>query len=152
MSQSSEERFWSKVVKTDTCWLWTGCVSEAGYGRLTVKGRPWWAHRFAYEMLVGPIPEGLHLDHVVSRGCTNRNCVNPAHLEPVTRGENSRRGRAGKVNGALQQAKTHCPSGHEYSHENTKVKANGHRGCKMCNRLYMREYRSKAALADGDHR
>ena len=77
-------RFWAKVDKTETCWLWTGGQS-AGYGRFGFKGRPnLGAHRFAYELLVGPIPPGLDLDHL----CRVRNCVNPDHLEPVTRREN----------------------------------------------------------------
>lgn len=87
-------RFWSKVVKEGShgCWRWQGRLNHAGYGRFTVGGRRdarWvMAHRFAYELLIGPIPEGLELDHL----CRQRDCVNPGHMEPVTREENSRRG------------------------------------------------------------
>jgi hypothetical protein len=84
------ERFWSKVDRQpdDGCWLWTGAVTVDGYGRLratsTVEVR---AHRYAYELLVGPIPEGLTLDHL----CERPACVRPEHLEPVEHAENVRR-------------------------------------------------------------
>lgn len=80
-------RFWSKVSKTDTCWLWTGTLDVKGYGQFwdgRVIAR---APRFAYTFLVGPIPEGLTIDHL----CRVVACVNPVHLEPVTSEENSRR-------------------------------------------------------------
>lgn len=85
------ERFWARVHKTASCWHWTGSRSSKGYGllHLTRDGRKTSirAHRFAYELLVGPVPEGLQLDHI----CSVRHCVNPAHLEPVTNAENTRR-------------------------------------------------------------
>lgn len=86
-----EERFWEKVEKRgpDECWEWGGTVAD-GYGRFREGGfgsSPVRAHRVAYKLLVGPIPEGLVLDHL----CENRGCVNPAHLEPVTNRENLRR-------------------------------------------------------------
>jgi hypothetical protein len=80
-------RFWSKVLISDGCWVWTGTTDKDGYGVLGVDGRFVRAHRFAYELLVGPIPEGLELDHL----CFNRPCVNPGDLEPVTTQENLRR-------------------------------------------------------------
>jgi len=82
-----ERRFWSYVEKTETCWLWTGHLTDDGYGRLGINGQLVLAHRFAYELLVGPIPEGLHLDHL----CRVRHCVKPDDLEPVTPAENVRR-------------------------------------------------------------
>ena len=82
-----EERFWFKVNKTDTCWLWTGALRGDGYGKFHVKRKWVYAHRFAYELLVGPIPDGLELDHL----CRIRNCVRPSHLEPVTHQENMQR-------------------------------------------------------------
>lgn len=80
-------RFWSKVDKGDDCWVWTGWTDRDGYGALDVGGKFTRAHRFAYEELVGPIPEGLTIDHL----CRVKHCVNPAHLEPVTAEENTRR-------------------------------------------------------------
>jgi len=85
-----DERFWPKVDRGGACWLWTGALYVNGYGAFRgPDGRTIRAHRFAYERVVGPIPEGLDLDHL----CRVRACVNPAHLEPVTRAENLRRAR-----------------------------------------------------------
>lgn len=75
-------KFWGYVLPTGFCWEWTG-QKDSGYGRYS--GRP--AHRVTYEVLVGPIPDGLTLDHL----CRNKGCVNPDHLEPVTSSENTRR-------------------------------------------------------------
>lgn len=83
-----EERFWSKVTKTDGCWLWTGAVSSTGYGSFNVGGRKYdAAHRYAWRTLRGSYPSGMHLDHL----CRVRKCVNPDHLEVVTFQENLRR-------------------------------------------------------------
>lgn len=83
-----QERFWTKVVKTDTCWLWTGHLNSKGYGQLNVGKRLPMAHRLSYEWAVGEIPTGLVIDHL----CRVRNCVNPDHLEPVTTAVNNARG------------------------------------------------------------
>ena len=90
-TRPAPERFWEKVDKAgqDECWLWTANkTAPNGHGRFLGPGGQVMAHRFAYELLVGPIPEGLVIDHL----CRVRLCVNPAHLEPVTAEENIRRG------------------------------------------------------------
>jgi len=81
------ERFWKRTIQSaDGCWEWIGTINKVGYGYLS-DGVSKLAHRFAYELLIGPIPEGLQIDHL----CNVRNCVNPAHLEAVTLQENMRR-------------------------------------------------------------
>lgn len=127
-------RFWACVQKTETCWLWTGPISNRGYGHISVGRKTVLAHRFAYELLVGPIPEGLTLDHVHARGCRSKACVNPGHLEPVTAQENQRRAYA---------LITHCPQGHEYTSENM---LRGRRECRQCNReAALRRYHARKA-------
>lgn len=133
------DRFWPKVSGGDftTCWEWTAHRDANGYGRFSVGGRGGrmdGAHRVAYRLLVGEIPNGLELDHL----CRNRGCVNPWHLEPVTHAVNSRRSTAGEVNRARQRAIAHCPQGHPYSPENTSYRRNGRRRCKACDREAMR--------------
>lgn len=88
------DRVWDYVDKSESgCWLWRRAVSSQGYGRLVVDGKGVGAHRFFYELCVGPIPDGLHVDHL----CRVRLCVNPAHLEPVTAAENNRRAARGSA-------------------------------------------------------
>jgi hypothetical protein len=140
--QSTEERFWSKVRRTETCWEWTAGKKPAGYGAFADGYTTVLAHRFAYELLVGPIPEGLHIDHL----CRNRACVNPAHMEPVSTAENTRRGMAG---GAYQLSVTHCPQGHSYDGDNTYVFPDGRRGCRSCMRASNRESARRRRLKLG---
>jgi hypothetical protein len=130
-----EERFWAKVHKTDTCWLWTGGKSPNGYGHFS--DRPWQggAHRWAYEHLVGPIPSGLCLDHL----CRVRHCVRPEHLEPITQRENLLRGRTLQ---AANRAKTHCIHGHPFDDENTLIYRE-HRYCRTCHRERERHRRAR---------
>jgi hypothetical protein len=132
---SALERFWGKVKKTETCWLWIGAGAKTAkpYGRFWLDGRMVQAHRFAYERLVSPIEDGLYLDHL----CRTPACVNPAHLEPVTARENSLRGETVL---ARNLAKTHCPQGHAYDAANTywtkpgKKTPYGSRQCRACMR------------------
>jgi hypothetical protein len=128
------EYFWPKVDKDgpNGCWLWRASTTRKGYGLFWIGHTHVPAHRYAYELLVGPIPEGLQLDHL----CRVRNCVNPEHLEPVTGLTNARRGIAGAVSAARQRAKTHCPYGHEYSPENTRIDKSGWRQCRACKRQF----------------
>lgn len=128
-----EQRFWAKVDRSGDCWEWRAFRGRDGYGRFHVgrdesgNKKKWNAHRVAYELIVGSIPEGLDLDHL----CRNRGCVNPAHLEPVTRRENLMRG---ETIVAAAAAKTHCVHGHEYTPENTIIDGRGRR-CRECRRL-----------------
>lgn len=110
--------FWGYVTKTDTCWVWNGGLDNHGYGayRMPGKGRVK-AHRVAYQQMVGPVPEGLELDHL----CRNPACVRPEHLEPVTHAENVRRA-----------MRSHCPHGHPFDEANTLYRPNGHRRCRQC--------------------
>jgi hypothetical protein len=119
-------RFRDRVSAEDpnACWLWTGFVGSTGYGRIGAHGKVEYAHRVAWKLLRGPIPEHLQIDHV----CQVRNCVNPHHMELVTPKENIRRSSVGHV----QLAKTHCPAGHPYDEANTYRSRSGQRLCRAC--------------------
>lgn len=129
------EKRMEKVQRADNgCWHWQGTILKAGYGQLKHKQQHWLAHRFFYEELRAPIPDGMLLDHTCHNDsdclggntCLHRRCVNPFHLEPVTHQVNIARGRN------ANDKKTHCPQGHEYSEQNTYVTSQGHRLCKTC--------------------
>lgn len=160
---SFEDRFWEKVDKQGPtpghrpelgpCWPWRAYVDERGYGifKLTTN-RNVKAHRFAYQLDVGPIPEGLQLDHQChntdptcpgGRTCWHRRCCNPSHLEPATNRENGTRGRAAVVNAARQQAKTHCRKGHPFDEANTRWTVKGWRECRACDRQQARASRHR---------
>lgn len=124
------EKFLSKFQRggeTD-CWLWLDHIRPNGYGQFwPSRGKPEYAHRYAYRHFVGTIPDGLTVDHL----CKNRACVNPAHMEIVTRGENNLRGNSPA---ALSARKTHCLHGHPFNEANTHITPSGHRKCRICNR------------------
>jgi len=125
---SPEVRFWRLVEKSEGCWSWTGPCTPNGYGKFRLAGHSRMAHRFAYELLVGPVADELEIDHL----CRVRNCVNPAHLEAVTRAENVRRSAIGR----WQREKTHCPAGHPYDEANTYHPPSqpNERMCRACRR------------------
>lgn len=122
-------RFWAKVDKSGDCWEWTASHNGRGYGQFFVsrngKKASIRAHRWAYESVVGPIPDGLTLDHL----CRHPWCVRPDHLEPVTMRENLLRGNG--WSGRHARA-THCPRGHEYTLENTVYDHGTRRRCRTC--------------------
>lgn len=135
------ERMDSFIDKAGPCWVWTGSVGTSGYGYVRVGPGTRVAHRAYYEETVGPIPDGLQLDHLChnadkgcrgGKGCLHRRCVNPAHLEPATQSVNQKRGRIGDAIRERSAALTHCPHGHEKTPENTYVFANGAKVCKAC--------------------
>ena len=140
LSAGTDQRFWAQVKKTDTCWLWTSSLTTCGYGTFWTGSRRSAAHRWAYERFIGPIPEGMELDHL----CRVRHCVNPAHVEPVTHAENMRRSGPFSPKAAL----THCKNGHEFTPENTYPREggrSGRRACRACNRQAQRAYRARKA-------
>lgn len=142
-----EERFWPRVAvgAPDECWPWQSAVAANGYAYFSCGIRPNQVtkpvHCIAYELSVGPVPDGRELDHT----CRNPICCNPAHLEPVTHLENMRRSFAAV--GHHNARKTHCKRGHLYDEANTRV-SNGKRFCRACARLSdtQRRARKKVAL------
>jgi hypothetical protein len=124
------ERFWAKVHKTDTCWLWQGGMGAHGYGLFSngPEGKTVLVHRYSWTLTNGPVPNGLQLDHL----CRVRNCVRPEHLEPVTALENTRRALAMNPDHGSKRHKTHCRHGHAYDSGNTHVTRAGTQVCLTC--------------------
>jgi hypothetical protein len=146
-----EERFLAKVVKTAGCWWWDGALAQTGYGYFNmgpgIGTIP--AHRASYLLFVGPIPEGLDVDHLCHNrddtcpgdwDCFHRSCVRPDDLDPCTRLENFFRSHRFKAN------RTHCPQGHPYTPENTQ-RWGGGRKCLRCHAQRERERRARQRSA-----
>ncbi len=148
MGLNLEEKFWSRIkVDENDCWLWQGKLNDAGYGRIKVGKKDVRVHRLSYECYKSEIPEGLVLDHL----CRVRNCANPDHLEPVTKGENTKRGNAAAKVKKFHENKTHCPQGHPYSGDNLILltQVNGKwrkRKCRACNVVYKARARERISI------
>ncbi len=130
------KRFWDKVNKTDTCWLWTAWHNGLGYGLIKINGKAVLAHRYSYELQKGAIGIGKVIDHL----CRQPACVNPEHLEAVTQKVNTER-----AIGAVWQrrrAQTHCIHGHELSGTNLYIRRDGKRACKECKNKATRKARA----------
>lgn len=149
IGKTTAQRFWPKVDKAGPlppwapflgpCWLWTAGTSWGGYGKFSLGAREdggAYAHRVAYELEVGPIPDGLVIDHL----CRVRLCVRPDHLEPVTNRVNLLR--APRSVSAENHAKTHCVHGHPFDEANTHWSPDGRRVCRACKRETMRRLRA----------
>lgn len=137
----AEDRFWAKcrLDRRMGCLEWTGCVNPVtGYGEFGDSRKLHLAHRWSYEHFVGPIPEGMHIDHL----CNNRRCVCPSHLEAVTQGENNQRSwdRRTKI--------THCKRGHEFTDENTIYRPRKGRECRTCRNTAIRASRRARKAAE----
>ncbi|MGQ5576033.1 HNH endonuclease signature motif containing protein [Streptomyces sp. ECR3.8] len=145
--QTLAQRILRLTDRSSECWLWLSRKNPKGYGQMTVDGHPRSAHRVSYEAFVGPIPDGLEIDHL----CRVRHCVNPSHLEPVTRSENIRRAIAatgmvaGKRVGGLQFGET-CGAGHVIDADNSYVK----RGIICC--LTCRRESNRRSMSGGRER
>lgn len=141
------ERFWQNIEKTETCWPWRGNFRPNGYGRhegfYEGSYQVLSAHRMSYVLHHGPIPEGLTIDHL----CRNRACVNPAHLEVVSVGENILRGISPW---AVNKAKTHCKYGHEFTEDNTRMDGAGNRACRICDHRRRQTANQRRILKHGN--
>jgi len=139
--EHDQMRFWRLVSKTESCWLWTGGKTQGaqGYGCFQVNHVNYRAHRLAYELLRGPIPIGLQLDHL----CRNPSCVNPDHLEPVTARENTLRGIGPS---AVVYRTRVCMNGHDLNSSPVYTWPSGKRVCILCRRAarMARYYKAKA--------
>lgn len=147
-------RFAAKYeVDASGCWFWTAGIDAEGYARFSA-GSHALAHRFAYDQFVGPIPAGFTVDHLCHNedascpggvSCPHRRCVNPEHLRAVSPAENALS--SSRTTAAKNKAKTHCRRGHEFTDENTRVRPDGGRSCRQCekDRHSTEEYRRKKA-------
>lgn len=133
--------FWRHVRKSDGCWEWQGNRNNRNYGMSWYHplGKKIPAHRVSWLLAHGEIPEGMCVLHK----CDNRPCVRPDHLFLGTHSDNTRDMNAKGRGFSLHRGKTHCKRGHEFTPENTYVARDGHRNCRTCVRLMMREHRAR---------
>ncbi len=134
MRKTFAEKMADIAGNPDECWLWPLSRNTYGYGQTSVNKKNRTTHRLAYELLVGPIPEGMVLDHL----CRVRHCVNPSHLRVVTNRENVL---CGVSFAAVNAKKTHCRHGHEFTPQNTRIDRRGKRYCRTCSTEWARGYR-----------
>jgi len=116
------------------CWIFLGKRDKKGYGTAGMHGS---AHRLFYVCLVGPVPDGLQIDHL----CRVKHCVNPEHMEPVTVQENLRR------KYEAMPRRTHCQRGHAYTESNTYITYRGHQECIECRKRNKRNFRIREKAA-----
>jgi hypothetical protein len=123
--KTDAQKLATKIVIGDGCWEWAGAKMPSGRGKVMWRGRNWLAYRAVYTWLIGPIPDGLTLDHL----CRNPGCVKPGHLEPVSGRVNTLRGDAPT---AINSSKTHCQRGHELAGANLVASVLAKRGQRLC--------------------
>lgn len=131
-TMSAYDRVLARCVRVGECLVFQGATSTDGYGQISVNNRIVYVHRVVYEHHHGPVPNGMQIDHVKSRGCTSRRCCEIGHLEAVSPRENTMRSDAVT---AVNARKTHCPQGHELSGDNlvkSNLRYNGARVCRTC--------------------
>jgi hypothetical protein len=131
--QEVERRLSERSVRSGACLLWTGVLTYSGYGQISIRDKKDNAHRAAYRVWVGPIPEGLEIDHL----CNVRNCIEPTHLEAVTHAENIRRRYARQVE---------CVNGHRLA-ETAYLSIRGSRVCRACKADARKKYRAAIKAA-----
>jgi hypothetical protein len=127
------------IVDSNGCWVWQRCIDNNGYAMASVGGATCRIHRLSYELFVGQIPKGMHIDHL----CRVRGCVNPQHLEVVTPRENILRGVGISAQHAAQ---TECKNGHPFTEDNLVNTSSGKRRCKACSRVYCQEQRKRRKI------
>lgn len=132
------------------CWVWTGVRNDrSGYGQVWFDGGTKFIHRVIYQLLVGPIPKGLCIDHL----CRNRLCCNPGHMEVVTYSENVRRGDSPRVARERCKAQTHCVNGHLYDDKNTRISTNKRgevqRICRTCHKERSKVWSASKRRSEG---
>lgn len=139
-------RFWSKVQKTDDCWLWTGTTwGQPEYARFKIGNKYSQASQYSWELHNGPMPEGLWALH----RCDNPLCVNPAHLFVGTRQDNMDDMKAKGRGSSGHKGQTHCKYGHPFDAQNTYTTSRGARQCRTCKAKTLREWKRTNRLMQG---